>query len=262
MGNTKNDLRVTPPPRSARKGDRVTDTDVAELQRSIEKIASAVNKSAKHTEQIPEIKAKVDSTSDKVIQLDTKMSVTTERITKIEDKVDRGHDCYQVDVIAEVKDAQREASQKIETDIQKGIEQRGKLDSVIKDQSQTEADVQDIRKAPRRMFYGLMGILVTVIVGAGGAVWFLAELSKDVEFERTQRVQQNKQLVESIKAVGTKADTAPVQRALENLEEELEESNGHELEFNQLCEGMPRHEKRTVKSVLQRRNKRVPTSCM
>lgn len=240
----------------------MTDLDVEKLQNSLEKITSTINKSARHTERIPEIQRKVEATSDKVIELDTKMAVTTERVTGIEAKVDRGHDCFQVDVIAELKDANREASQKIETDIQKGIEQRAKMAALVKDQSQTEADVQDIKKAPRRMFYGLLGILVTVIVGAGGAVWFLAELSKDVEFERVQRVQQNKQLVETIKAVGQKANTAPIKQALSALEEELEESNGHEEEFNRICEDMPRHEKRMMKTTLQRRGKRVPTSCM
>jgi len=261
------DLRVTPPPRldtsSTRKGGRtVANIDVEKLHDTLDKMASTINKSAKHTEQIPDIKKKVEATSDKVIELNTKMGVTTERITKIEDKVDKGHDCYQIDVIAELKDTQREASQKIEKDVQKGIEQEGKIASLLKETSETEADVEDMKKAPRRMFYGLLGIIATIVTGALGAAWFLAELSKDVEFERTQRADQIKRIETQIQAVAQKADPAPVKQVLENIEDEIEESNGHEERYNSLCDGMPRHEKRFMKSTLIKRGKAIPTSCL
>ena len=141
----KDDLRVTPPPRPNR-GSNMADVNVDKLWESIDKITSTVNKSARHTERIPEIQRKVESTGEKVVQLDTKMDATTERVTKIEDKVDAGHICQIPDTIESLKTSTREASQKIDTDVQKGIETKGRLDAVVKDQSQTEADVQDIKR--------------------------------------------------------------------------------------------------------------------
>jgi hypothetical protein len=262
----KDDIRVTPPPRldrpSSGKGEPVTDVDVEKLHETINKIASAVNASAKHTEQIPDIKKKVDSTSDKVVALDTKMDGVTERVTKVENKVDKGHDCFQVDVIAELKDNHREASQKIEMDVQKGIEQRAKLEALSKEHASTEADVEDIKKAPRRMFFGLLGVIVTIVSGALGASWFLAELQKDVEFEREQRTEQFKRIETQIKAVGSKADTTTVKQTLADIEDEIEESNGHEQRYNALCDGMQRHEKRFMKTTLQKRGKTIPASCL
>lgn len=238
------------------------DEDLKQLHDTISKMASAVNRSARHTEQIPEIKKKVESTSEKVIQLDTKFEAERERVTKIENKVEGGHDCYQVDVIAEVKDAQREASQKIEKDVQKGIEQEGKIAALVKEQSETEADVADIKKAPRRMFYGLLGVILTIVTGAGGAIWFLAQLESDVEHEREQRVEQFKRIETQIKQVAQKADPTPVKQALSDLSDDLEEANGHEEEFNRMCDGMGRYEKRFLKTSFSKRGKRVPASCL
>lgn len=258
----KDDLRVTPPPRPTRKGEALADVDVEKLWESIDKISSAVNKSAKHTEQIPEIKKKVDSTSDKVVALDTKMDAVTGRVTKVEDKVDRGHDCFQVDVIAELKDGQREASQKIEKDVQKGIKQAGEIAILKKDTSEVEADVSDIKKAPRRMFYGLVGLIVTVILLGLAGYRFVIEMRKDVEFERTQRTEQFKRLEGQVKAVGQKADTTPIKNEIDQLERAVKVSNGHEEEYNRLCDTMSSPEKRQFRGVLMRRGKRIPRSCM
>jgi len=262
MTDLKDKLRVTPPPRPNRLASMSNEVDVERLWETIDKMASAVNRSAGHTEQLPEIKRKVEATSDTVIELSTELRGVGERVTKIENKVDRGHDCFQIDVISEIKDNQRESSQKIDKDVQKGIAHAGELAAVIKDQSQTEADVQDIKKAPRRMFYGLLGVIVVLISGGLSAAWFLAKLETNVAHEQRARVEQFKRIEVQMEAVASKSDTAPVEQALSDLEDELETANGHEEEFNRMCDGMPRHEKRMMKTALQRRGKRVPASCM
>lgn len=238
------------------------DDDVKQLHESIRKIASTVNKSARFTEQIPEIKRKVDSTSGKVIELDTKMSVTTERMAIIENKVDRGHDCYQVDVIAELKDDQRDASQKIDTDVQKGIEQREKLAALTKEHASTEADVEDIKKAPRRMFYSLLGVIVVLVSGGLSAAWFLAQLERNVIHEQQQREERDQRIENQIKTLATKVDPAPVQRDLKTLTKAVKVSNGHEEEFNSLCSKMTNYEKRFTRDTLRKRLGRVPESCL
>jgi hypothetical protein len=236
--------------------------DVEKLNETIGKIASAVNRSAAHTERIPEIVKKVEATGDKVVELKTEVRGMGERVTKIESKVDRGHDCYQVDVIAEVKDTQRMNIQKIEQDIQEGIKTRAQLDGIIKTTVATEADVEEIKKSPRRMFYGLIGVIVTIAVGVGGAVWFLAELNKDVEFERAQRTEQIGRIEAQIKTVATRADPSTVHQEIRTLTKAVQVSNGHEEEFNRLCEEMTNYEKRFTRDMLRRRGKRAPTSCL
>lgn len=238
------------------------DVDVEKLHETINKIASAVNKSAAHTERIPEIVRKVEATGEKVVELKTELKGIGERVTKVEGKVDRGHDCFQVDVIAELKDNQRESSQKIERDIQEGIKTRADLESIVKSTAGTEADVEQIKKAPQRMFWSLLGLITTIVIGAGGAVWFLAELNKDVQFERQQRAEQIQRIESQIKTVATKTDPAPVRQELKALTEVVQTSNGHEEEFNSLCESMTSFEKRFTRETLTRRSKRIPTSCV
>lgn len=240
----------------------MSNVDVEKLQKSLEKMASTINKSARHTEKIPDIQKKVDQTTEGVIELKTEMRGMTDRVSKVEVKVDEGHACQIPDTIAALKDTQREASQKIELDVQHGIKQSGEITALKKETSEIEADVQDIKKVPRRMFYSLISIVITILVGSGGAVWFLAELSKDVEFERQQRTDQFERIETQIKAVGTKADPAQIRNELVELEQAVKTSNGHEEEFHLLCDGMPTYQRRTVRKVLLKNNRRIPESCL
>lgn len=248
-------LRVTPLP-------RLSSVNIDELHKTLSKLASAVNRSAKHTEQIPEIKYKIDKTSEKVVELSTKVSGMDNRVNKIEGKVDRGHDCYQIDVLSVLRDDQRSIVQKVEKDIHNGIQWATELTGLKKDAAETEADVEDIKKAPRRLFYGLLGVILTIITGALGAAWFLAELGKDVEFERQQRTEQFKRIEVQIESVSKKADNTAVRKAIMELEDELELSNGHKARYSTLCEEMTPYERRFVKGLLTKRGRIIPESCL
>lgn len=263
MANRPKDyLGVTPPPRPSRDSSSGVDVDVEKLWKSLDKMASVINRSARHTEQIPDIKRKVEDTGTKVVELDTKMTVATERISRVETKVDDGHSCQKEEIISEIKENQRDTSQKIDIDVQKGVRRSSEIASIRSEQEQIGVDLQDIKQSPRRMFYGLIGIVITILMGSGGALWFLAELNKDVEFERTQREQQLRRIESSMKTLGDRADPTPVKLALEDLEDELEESSGSAEEYNALCKGMLSQERRVLRKVFTRRNKRVPVSCL
>ncbi len=266
MGNRpKDDLRVTPPPRldRPRKDNRpVTEVDVDKLQTTLDKVVNAVNKSAAHTERIPDIEQDIKKTGKDIVRLETKMDGVCGRVEKVEEKVDQPHDCFQIDVLAQLKQDQREASQKIDTDINKGVAQKSALEALQREHSETEADVEDIKKAPRRMFYGLVAIVITLLTGAGGLIWFIAELNKDVQHERSVRVEQYKRIESGLNKIARTSNTAPVKQAISELTEEVEESNGHAQEFDRLCDDMQRHEKRQMRDLLIRRGKRVPRSCL
>jgi len=252
-------MRITPRPK--RVSD-VASVDIDRLWEVIDKMASAVNATAVFTEQIPDIKKKVDDTSDKVIELDTKMGLTTERLSRVEDKVDEGHRCFQVKVIGDIKENQRDAAQKVEKDVQKGIAQAGKIKAVTSQQNQLIHDVGDIKKAPRRMFYGLIGVIVVLISGGFSAAWFLAKLEANVVHERTQRSAQYKRIESQIKTVGRNSNVGPMKQALVDLEHEIEISNGHERAYNRLCLGMSRGEKVFMRGALSKQGRRLPPSCL
>lgn len=263
----KDDLRVTPPPRLDRpasdaRGRPVTEVDVDKLQTTLDKVVSAVNKSAAHTERIPDIEHDIKKTGKDIVRLETKMDGVCGRVEKVEAKVDQPHDCFQVGVLARLEQNQREASQKIETDVNKGIEQKAELAALSKEHSETAADVEDIKKAPRRMFYGLIGLVLTVFTLGAGGLWFLAELNKDVEHEREVRIEQYKRIETGLSKIARTSNTAPVKQAISKLTEEVEESNGHAQEFELLCDGMQSREKRQMRDILMRRGKRVPRSCL
>lgn len=253
------DLRVTPPPRPDRDSGEMMSVDVEKLWKSIDKMASTINRSARHTEQIPDIKRKVEDTSVKVVELDTKMTTANTRITRVEDKVDEGYSCQKEDIISEIKENQREASQKIEHDVQKGVKQSGEIATLRKSQTSLETDVDDIKKVPRKLFFSF---IVTLLTLGGGGIWFLAELSNAVEHERELRQEQFKRIETQIESVGNKSDNAPVQNAIAKLEDEIEETGIREKQYNGLCKDMTYYERKFVRTTLKRQNKSIPVSCL
>lgn len=249
-------LFVTPAPEPY--SGSVTSKDIERIQSSIQKIASAVNKSAAHTARIPKIESKVDATSDKVIELNTKLANASDRVNKIEDKVDQGHRCVQVEIISELKDNQRETSQKIEAGAHRSIAGSARMDNIEKIATTTESDVEEIKKAPRKMFYSLIGVMITVATGLAGGIWFLAELSKDVEFERAQRTEQMQRIEVEVKTIGKKADPTPIKQELQELGRAVSHSRD---EFDNLCIGLSSGEKRSLIKLFRRRGRKTPTSC-
>ena len=227
-----------------------------ELWAALNKITRVVNRSAGDTAKIPDIQKKVDSMGSKVVELSTEMRGMGARVSKIEDKVDKPHDCYQIDVIAEVKDKQRESSSRVRAETVQTAESKARLEAAVADIEDLTGEVELIKAAPRRMFYGLIGVILTILTSVGGLLWFLAELNKDVEFERVQRVEQFQRL-ERQSANGAKA----IRQDIDELSRTVRVSVETDEEFDRMCLGMSSGEKRLLRVTLKRRRKRVPVSC-
>jgi hypothetical protein len=219
--------------------------------------------------RVPQIEEKIDDVVERVIRFEEKSQVNKESVEKLEKRVQeesgRPYECSQLATIKELRDGQKETAVKLELEVQENVGQAAKLDTVVKDISSVETDVTEIKRVPQRMFYGLIGVIITILVGAGGSVWFLAELNKDVEFERTRRAEQYKQIEVQIRSVASKAGT----RAAPRLEKQMitdalqaAVSAGSDSEYNAMCRSMSLREKRVLHAMLIRQGKRVPTSCL
>ena len=219
-----------------------------------EKLAVIIN-------DLKDIKPQVKSTNDTVITLQTDMRNMGERVTKVEEKVEKGHECLNVEVISELKTSAKDQSDRFLLDAKADAAHAEKLKNLVKEAATLEADVKDIQRAPRRMFYAMLGIFVTLLSGAGGALWFLSGLNTELKEERVQRAEQIKAIRSEIDSVGVIADPTPIQTEVSELREVVEESNGHEQEFNELCKGMRPYVRRFMRDSLQEQGKRIPTSC-
>lgn len=245
-------LSVTPIP---------SDIDSTQITRALDKLINTVNKSAWHIEKIPDIQEKIEVTGSKIVELDIKMGSVWDRISKVESKVDDRHRCEKKSSIDDLKTRQRQTEEKIMAKLGEGAAHRAQIDSMSRMITDTEADVEEIKRAPRKMLYTLIALIATLLTGSGGAVWFLAELTKDVEFERVQRTEQFDRIEKRIKEVGKKYDTTPVRAAIKSLEEEIEASDNREKVYDDLCKGMTMNERKLLRLTLKRRDKRIPTSC-
>lgn len=246
----KDTYPVTPPPHSVKD-------DNDKLWETLNRITHAVNKSAQHTAKLPDIQKKVESMGVSVVEVRAEMRGMGNRVSRIEEKVDKPHVCYQVDSISEVKGRQRDASSRMRVETAALTETKTKLDATVEDVANLTGEIEIIRAGPRRMFYGLIGVILSILMSVGGLVWFLAELNKDVEFERVQRTQEFKRL-EAHRENGAKA----IRRDIDELSRAVKVSVAREEDFDLLCEGMRSSEKRVFRTTLQRRRKPVPPSCI
>lgn len=237
-------FRVTPPPRPIGGREEV---DIVRLWKTIDKIASVVNQSARHTETIPDIHKKVDATGIKVVDMNAEMKGLGRRVNRIESKVDKPHDCYQIDALSEMKDRLRASSQRIDSGVVASVETKERLEAARSEISDLNGDIQVIRAAPKRLFYGLAGIFVTLLLTGGSAVWFLAELNKDVQFERTQRVEQFERIEKQNRAV-----PGLIRGEIAGLEKTVSATRVSVDDFNNLCRGMTRHQRKFVQGAFRK----------
>jgi len=210
---------------------------------------------------LKDIKPQVNETNKAVVGLQVDMRNMGERVSKVEERVEKGHDCHNIEVIAELKTSAKEQSTKFITDAREDAQQAEKIRNLAKEAAALEADVDDIRKGPRRMFYGLIAIVVTLMSSAGMAVWFLSGLNTELKEERLQRAEQIKTIRAEIDSVGVIADPTPLKTEVSELREVVQTSNGHAEEYNAQCEGMSEFEKRFWRDTLIKRGRRIPESC-
>lgn len=260
------DILSTPRPMGTPYSDPIEGqskvTDMSGMFRKAEKMERLLVRMEAPIRRIPEIETKLDGAVERVTRVEEKVDTNKDRVNALDRRITaesgKPHDCHQTGTIGQIKADQREVTQKLEKDMQAGVVQGTKLGGLEKTVAEVETDISEIRRAPRRMLFGIAGIILTLVTTAGGAVWFLAELNKDVEFERAQRTRIENQ----IKTMGDRADHRPVLKRLESLERNVDRSQEWERGYNQICKGMTRQKRRFMKNMLRRRGKAVPSSCL
>ena len=236
-------------------------TDMPGMFRKTEKMSRLLLRMEAPIARIPEIENKLDNAVERVTRVEEKVDSNKDKVAQLDRRVAESnapHACSHDNTIKELRLDQKSTTGRLEQSARVGVEHSTKIQGLEKSVSEVETSVTDIKQTPRRMIYGMVSILVTLLMTAGGAVWFLAELGKDVEFERTQRTI----LQEQLKSMAQKADQAPVLKRLKSLEKGMNITQEWEEGYNQLCKGMTRQEQRFMKNMLRRRGKAVPDSCL
>jgi len=241
-------------------------TDMVSLFKKIEKVDRVLARMAGPVSQIPEVRDQVEETVTRVTRVEEKLESSKERISELDSKVqsvvEKPHSCYQVGALSEMKDVQREVVQKVDKDMFEGVKMKTKLESLEKNVSTTSADIDEVKRTPQKLFYSVIGVIVTLAASAGGAVWFLAELNKDVEFERSQRTEQINRIETQIKDIGYKNNLEPVRVGMEKLEKDINMFKTNTKSFNELCDGMSKLDKSSMRNILRKRRRLIPISCL
>jgi len=227
--------------------------EIAQMSKHLRRLVRATNNQAKYVEKIPDLQEDVQASkksADRALQkvdiLDTK--VTTEmkgldrRVEKVEE---RGHDCAQVAVIADLRDASLETRRKVETSVVEGIKTRERLNTAQDDLVAVDKEVKRFSNARRSFVMGLIGLIIFGLSSVGSLIWFLSALDTQVATEQRERRDSYARLEMQLGKMSKTANTAPVQREIRTLTKAVQKANGHET-TEEFCSGLS---DRTVKSI-------------
>lgn len=242
----------------------MTDGDVSrlwnsiqDLNKSTEKIATAVNRSAEFVKQIPDIKKEVGETSKHVERLDERVNGIGQRFDRIEERVHAGHDCYQTNVIGEIKEELKTERLKTEIDVQEGIKTRKAVESLEKNVEEAKEAKEDAAKAKHTSFWAAVGMIVTVVIFAAGIVYAAGRLTQRVEDMADETEEDIERIEDSVAKIHSKVDNKEVVESVDRLQKVVVE-NGHSR-FDHICDGMSNREKRQIQKMFKGRP--IPPSC-
>ena len=176
-------------------------TDQFSMYRKLEKLDGLLLNTIRHVKELPDIKSKVEATGRHLTDIGSKVEVLDNRVNRVEQRLDHGHDCYQVDVIAKISENGKKSAADLQTDIQSGIKVGEKLNYI-------EENVKSIQSGSKWLVGTLVGLALPILGSIGSAIWFAADLSARMEAqERTQqqRMEQVEKTITSSSRQHTKA---------------------------------------------------------
>jgi hypothetical protein len=163
--------------------DEITQvTDQRSMYKKLEKLDGVLQ----------QIKVTLSSYNDSLIELNTTMITIDGRVDRVEKYVDKGHDCYQVDMISNVYEGNKQIAATMNDYLGSSIKVEEKIKHI-------EHDVGVI-KGNRKWLVGVIITLLVPILGSiGSAIWLAATLNTKVEAQEEIRRQQLDRVENSIR---------------------------------------------------------------
>lgn len=174
--------------------DEITQvTDQRSMYKKLEKLDGMLQRTIRTVGDIPEIKTKVVSSSEKLIELNILVGTMDERVDRVEQQIDKGHDCYQVDTISNVSESSKQIAATIHDYLESSIKASEKVKRI-------EDDVREI-KGNRKWLIGIViGLLIPMLGSIGSAIWLAATLNARVEAQEAVRRQQLERVESAVRA--------------------------------------------------------------
>lgn len=235
-------------PKDPHWDDEVTGVhDQLGVYRKLEKLDGLMQKTARHVSEIPEIKERVNSTSEKVVELKTKLEGLDTRVGGVERRMDRGHDCYQVDVIAKLSDNGKKSAADHQEEVVEGVRAAGKIASI-------ENDVTEIKRSKKWIVGVVVGLLFPIAGSIGSAIWLAASLSARVETQEELQRQRLEQVTKTI-TVSSQQHT----KAIQVLDRQLEKAaadNPVDIKVQDWYKRLPDTERRRLDVLISKTSRR------
>ncbi len=193
--------------------DEITQvTDQRSMYKKLEKLDGLLQRTIRHVGIIPEIKTKVYASSEKLIELNTIVVAMDERVDRVEQRIDHGHDCYQVDTISNVSESSKQIAATIHDYLESSIKASEKVKRI-------EDDVREIKGNRKWLIGVIIGLLVPMLGSIGSAIWLAATLNERVETQEAVRRQQ----IERVESVVRASDRRQTE-ALKGIDLQLEKT--------------------------------------
>lgn len=216
--------------------------DTSGMYRKLEKLDGLMQKTSRFVSEIPEVKDKVNATGDKVIELKAQIGGLDTRVIGLERRMERPHDCYQIDIISRLSEREKQSSATLEESVLGDIKVAEKINYI-------ERDVTDIKGSKKWLIGVMVGLLFPVLGSIGSAIWLAASLSEKVEAQE----QLQRQGINQVKSAVVSSSQRHAE-ALQTLDKQIELSNktitAAEIKQQDWYKKLPDSDKRRLDVVL------------
>lgn len=164
----------------------------------------------------------------------------------------------------------KELSRTQQRDIREGTKTRSRVVGAEEDIVELGEKIEKANQGRWKVGLALIGVVVAALGAGGSSVWWAAQtdaaVDQNKEADEEFREQQQKTNAKQAKAIGAvNTSLTKVSKSFNALKHTIEDSNGHEIEFNQLCVGMSKRDRQNQLKIFERQGRapdKVPTSCL
>lgn len=164
-------------------------------------MTAQLNQIASYVAQIPEVRSLAEAANEGNIRVEERVKALDDRVTRVETKLEEGHDCSKVNTLQRLEAADVSLGAKMQEEIQGSIKHREKLSQVTLSLEKANEAIARNAAVKRQLWIGTLGILLTVLTGMGGAIWFLATLNTEVSRDRSESTKQFNGITTQIKTL-------------------------------------------------------------
>lgn len=210
------------------------DTPIPSPLPSLGTLNAQLNQITGYASQIPEVRSLAEAAKEGNVRVEERVRAIDDRVTRVEKKLDNGHDCSKLSTLQRLEAADAVLVERVQDGIEASIKARERLVVASGRIDKANEAISKNADGKRHVLFAMVGVVMTVLAGLGGAVWFFSSLNTAVARDRVEGTKQFRHITIQIKAIEEKLDNSKVEAQIRALETAVQRSYEIPIERRQL----------------------------